>query len=218
MSYDAQSNPKNDKAIQRITLGLGCFWGPEAWLGALKGVVHTSTGYAGGTTEQPIYRQMGDHSETIRLEYNPDVLPLEELLTLFWERHRPEVINTYKDSRQYRSIILYEHAEQLDIIQRLQAEHESRAYTEIQLCSAFYLAEERHQKYYLQRKPDVLNAMESLFANREQALQSTLAARLNGWSREAVTAADIIAELEDWQEPLNEQQQEHYQAFLLSLT
>ncbi|MEW4371027.1 peptide-methionine (S)-S-oxide reductase MsrA [Paenibacillus kandeliae] len=218
MNYDAQSNPKDDISIQRITLGLGCFWGPESWLGALKGVVHTSTGYAGGTTEQPVYRQMGDHSETIRLEYNPDVLPLETLLTLFWEHHRPEVINTYKDSRQYRSILLYEHEDQRNIIQRLQAEHESRAYTEIQPCSTFYLAEERHQKYYLQRKPEVLAALDSLFTNREQALQSTLAARLNGWSREAITVADLLAELEHWQEPLNEQQQEQYRALLLSLT
>ncbi|WP_411344704.1 peptide-methionine (S)-S-oxide reductase [Paenibacillus sp. WLX1005] len=219
MSYDRQSSSNSDNSsIQRITLGLGCFWGPEAWLGALEGIVHTCTGYAGGTTAHPVYRQMGDHSETIQLDYRPDVLPLETLLQLFWERHRPEGINTYKDSRQYRSIILYDQPFQLDIIQHLQNEQQARQSTEVQLCTAFYPAEERHQKYYLQRRPDVLAALESLFTSREQALQSLLAARLNGWSREALTATDIIAELDHWQEPLDEQQREQYRALLISLT
>ncbi len=108
----------------------------------------TRVGYAGGSTTDPTYRSMGDHSETVQVDYDPEVIPYDELLAEFWASHRP---TRPAGSRQYASVIFY-----ADEVEREAAEASRRAvertvgrvYTDIVPLERFYLAEEYHQHYY----------------------------------------------------------------------
>ncbi|MDO7908185.1 peptide-methionine (S)-S-oxide reductase MsrA [Paenibacillus sp. JX-17] len=165
--------------------GMGCFWGPEARFGALPGVIGTKTGYAGGTAPAPRYRCLGDHSECVRVEYDPQRLSYEELLELFWNHHQPAVINNYK-GRQYRSLILCFDEEQRCTAMEAARRHHSgtdRSATEIAMLTEFYPAEERHQKYYLQRRPEYLRKLQSVVPPSCDWWDNTLAARLNAAAR-----------------------------------
>lgn len=115
----------------------------------MPGVLDTRVGYAGGATPDPTYRSMGDHSESIQVDFDPAVISYTDLLTEFWAGHRP---TSPSRSKQYASAIFY-HDEQ----QRQAAEESKRAmeerlgqalYTEIKPLDRFYMAEEYHQKYY----------------------------------------------------------------------
>jgi len=215
-----------------LTLGMGCFWGPEALFGHLPGVLHTRTGYAGGTTPAPVYRQLGDHSETVEIEFNPAVITLEQLLELFWNHHNPSVINGYK-GRQYQSLLFYRNEQQHRKMKQMQqmkrrtattdefslqkarsytadsaeagnaetidpAVLERRKLTEVQPYQAWYLAEARHQKYYLQRPHQLMERLYELYPDQTDLFHSTLAARLNGFSRGHITLAQIRQEIPDW--------------------
>ncbi|MGO4375487.1 peptide-methionine (S)-S-oxide reductase MsrA [Paenibacillus sp. 2TAB19] len=180
-----------------ITLGMGCFWSPDALFGSVPGVVRTRTGYAGGTTPAPTYRQMGDHSETVELEYNTAVVSLEELLRLFWDNHNPYNINGYK-GRQYQSLLIYHHESQLDAIQKVLKERETAPDTEIQPYTMFWEAEDRHQKYYLHRYPQAVDALNGLYSSRDELLSSTLAARLNGLAKGYTNLSRLKEEIGGW--------------------
>ncbi|WP_322923663.1 peptide-methionine (S)-S-oxide reductase [Paenibacillus campi] len=200
-----------------IILGLGCFWGPEAWIGAMPGVVYTTAGLAGGASGQPTYRQPGDHSETVQIVYDETVLPLERLLEQFWRRHRPAAINGYREERRYRSLILCQHTEQLEHALELQKVDDERAETMIRLDQTFYPVEGRHQKYYLQRQPDVLEQLVDGDNSWVAALGTTLAARLNGWCRKETTLEHIHQELDRWCEPLPLAVRQRYERLLAEL-
>jgi methionine-S-sulfoxide reductase len=75
--------------METASFALGCFWGPEARFGVINGVVHTRVGYAGGTTPHPRYRDLGDHSETVQVDFDPAVITYAELLDVFWKSHNP---------------------------------------------------------------------------------------------------------------------------------
>nr|WP_256204181.1 peptide-methionine (S)-S-oxide reductase [Planococcus faecalis] len=62
---------QNDQRLELATFGMGCFWGPEARFGSMPGVVRTCVGFTGGTTPTPTYRQMGDHTETVHISFDP---------------------------------------------------------------------------------------------------------------------------------------------------
>jgi peptide methionine sulfoxide reductase MsrA len=68
------------------------------------GVIRTRVGYAGGTKADPSYHSLGDHSETVEVVYNPEVVSYESMLKVFWESHNP-VNRSW--SRQYMSAIFY---------------------------------------------------------------------------------------------------------------
>src|SRR5690606_15160305 len=70
------------KGLSRATFGMGCFWSPEARFGALPGVVRTKVGYAGGSAMNPTYKEMGDHTETVQIEFDDHILPYEEIVRL----------------------------------------------------------------------------------------------------------------------------------------
>ncbi len=204
---------------ETIILGMGCFWGPEAWIGAMEGVVGTTAGLAGGQSEEPSYRQPGDHSETVQVVYDETVLPLEQLLEQFWQRHRPAAINGYREEPRYRSLILCANERQLELALAMQKADEARKDTVIRLDRTFYPVEERHQKYYLQRQLDVLEQLVELYEDTVsvwdmKALDTTLAARLNGWSRGQTTASHIQAELSHWPKPLEPLMQQRYEQLL----
>lgn len=188
---------KNMEGVETktATFALGCFWGPDASFGALEGVVRTRVGYAGGTTENPTYKIIGDHTETIEIDYNPDIISYRELVELFFDRHNPY---TSSYSRQYASILFYHNQEQrntaLEIKESLESESGRTIKTEIKEYEKFYLAEDYHQKFRLQQQPDFA----SIYLNKlsmEEFINSTAAARVNGYITGAGSKEDIIANI-----------------------
>jgi peptide-methionine (S)-S-oxide reductase len=144
-------------------------------------VIRTRVGYAGGTKPDPTYRSLGDHSETIQIDYDPQLISYQDLLDVFWSSHDP---SSRPWSRQYASLIFYHDEEQKQLAEetraREEAKHGDQIYTEIVPFSNFYLAEDYHQKYRLQQAPELLAALHAAYPDPVDLLNSTLAARLNG--------------------------------------
>ncbi|OCT16599.1 peptide methionine sulfoxide reductase [Paenibacillus pectinilyticus] len=191
----------NHDNIKTITLGMGCFWSPDALFGQMPGVVRTRVGYAGGTTSGPTYRNLGDHTETVELDFDPKRVSLESILELFWEHHHPPNINEYK-GRQYLSLVLYRDELQKNTIysvtEGFRLKGKGRPDTEIALLKGFYPAEERHQKYYLKRYPDAVLKLRPLYPTPEGLMNATLAARLNGLAKGFTNLSLVIQDIQSW--------------------
>ncbi|MEC0090525.1 peptide-methionine (S)-S-oxide reductase [Paenibacillus macquariensis] len=196
---------KMDNSFHTISLGMGCFWGPDALFGHLPGVIRTRVGYAGGTTSHPTYRQMGDHTEIVEMDFEPDKISLEDILNVFWNHHNPVNINDYK-GRQYMSLLLYHDEEQRSIIQRVTEEGKGETLTSIAPYSGFHLAEDKHQKYHLKRYPDALEKLGMLYSSHDDLVNATLVARLNGLAKGYTSLERIINEIEQWSTHSNHQQ------------
>lgn len=185
---------------ETITFGMGCFWTPESRFGAVRGVINTRVGYAGGTTENPTYRTIGDHTETLQVDYDPQAVTYEELLRLFWHNHYPNR-DEYK-GRQYISLLRYHSDRQKELIKLVKSEMEEELgesiETEIAPFENFTLAEQRHQKYYLKRYPKALDQLKDLVENEDMLLTSTFAARLNGFVKGFVTRDALTEEIAEW--------------------
>jgi len=121
-------------------------------------VIRTYVGYAGGTTNNPTYHNIGDHSETVQIDYDPTKISYEKLLDVFWNSHNPTIEQW---SSQYGSIIFYHNENQkntaLASMQWKEAGSGQKIYTKVIPFSEFYLAEDYHQKYYLQQETDLFN-------------------------------------------------------------
>ena len=151
---------------QTITLGMGCFWGAERLFWQAEGVWLTMVGYAGGYTENPTYEQVctgkTGHAEVVRVAFEPEVISLREILTLFWERHDPtQGMQQGNDiGTQYRSVIYIEDSEQKQDVQEtletfqkgLTARGLGQITTQVEPLKHFYFAETYHQQY-LARNP-----------------------------------------------------------------
>jgi peptide-methionine (S)-S-oxide reductase len=140
----------------------------------------TTVGYAGGSRENPTYHDLGDHTETIQIEFDPRIVTYQELLDVFWKSHDPTLLR----STQYKSIILFHNEEQrrlaLESRERRQGLLKTRVMTQISAFSKFFPAEDYHQKYRLQQMPGLISDLKSVFPTYEDLLASTAAARLNG--------------------------------------
>ena len=139
-------------------------------------------GYAGGTTKNPAYYNIDGHAETVQIDYNPAVISYNELLNIFWKEHDPS-FGPY--SGQYRSMIFYNNEEQkqlaLESKQREEANKSKKMYTEIMPFSAFYLAEDYHQKSYLRLFPEILGEYERIYPDLSNFINSTAVTRVNGY-------------------------------------
>lgn len=148
------ANQKSETA----TLGGGCFWCTEALFQMLPGVKSVASGYAGGTTENPTYKEVCSgrtgHAEVIQIEFDPKVVSHEKILQTFWEAHDPTTVNRQgaDSGTQYRSIILYNSPEQKTVAEKSKAEAQKKfsqpIVTEIVPLKNFYKAEDYHQDYY----------------------------------------------------------------------
>jgi peptide-methionine (S)-S-oxide reductase len=142
------------------TFGGGCFWCVEAVFQQLEGVVSVQSGYAGGTVDNPTYKQVCSgttgHAEVCQIRYDPAKVSFDELLEAFWKTHDPTTLNRQGADvgTQYRSVIFY-HDDQ----QRAQAEQRKQELdasgawadpivTEISPLLKFYPAEDYHQNYF----------------------------------------------------------------------
>jgi len=164
---------------QKASFGMSWFWFPEGQFGCAPGVVRTVVGFAGGSSLNPTYRRLGDHTETIQVEYDPEVTNYSKLLEIFWANHNP----TSKCSRQYMSAIFYHDQEQKKLAEEsMKVEQKKRnasIQTKILPMGVFTNAEDYHQKYLLQRYPYILAQMD--IDPGDELINSFVAARLNGY-------------------------------------
>jgi len=140
------------------TVGGGCFWCTEAVFQMLPGVKSVTSGYAGGTKDNPTYKEVcagtTGHAEVNQIEYDPKVISFEKLLEAFWEAHDPTTLNRQGNDSgtQYRSIILYSSEAQRTVAEKSKAEAQKDLsqpiVTEIVPLKKFYKAEGYHQGYY----------------------------------------------------------------------
>jgi peptide-methionine (S)-S-oxide reductase len=145
-------------------------------------VVRTRVGYAGGTKPNPTYHDLGDHSETIQIDYDPAKITYQELLNAFWTGHDP----TYRSwSRQYASIIFVHNDEQRRLAERSKArvakEHGSTIQTKIVPYTGFTLAENYHQKHALRLFPAFQEELRKIYPDPGDFIASTAVARVNGY-------------------------------------
>ena len=157
------SNPQShDKVL--ATLSGGCFWGVQELVRKLPGVLQTTVGYTGGSTESPGYEQVHTgttgHAEAVQIAYDPKVVSYENILRYFFRLHDPTKPNRQGNDigTQYRSAIFYHSEEQRRTAERVKAEVDrsgkwpAKVVTQIVPASAFYPAEGYHQDY-LQKHP-----------------------------------------------------------------
>lgn len=143
--------------MSEIYLAGGCFWGLEKYLASIRGVEATQAGYANGNTESPTYEEVchdnTGHAETVKVSYDPAVLPLEFLLDLYYEAIDPLSRNRQGGDvgEQYRTGIYYVSEEDAPVIEgsiaRLQSRYSRPVAIEVLPLRNFSTAEEYHQKY-----------------------------------------------------------------------
>ena len=139
-------------------------------------------GYAGGTTANPTYNDLGDHTETLQIDYDPERITYEQLLTVFWRSHSPTMPVW---SRQYMSIV-FAHSDAQQRLAESTRRHEAEAsgrtiHTEIVPAGTFYLAEDYHQKYYLRGHRELLDEYRAIYPALGDLVDSTAVARVNGY-------------------------------------
>ena len=161
---DKTMTPVTDKSnsvnTDTATLANGCFWCTEAIFEQLDGVISAVSGYTGGQTSNPTYKEVttGEtgHAECLQIVYDPSKISFDELLEVFWQTHDPTTLNRQGEDvgTQYRSGIFYHNEEQKVIAEKYKAAlDKSGAFdrpivTEITPFREFYPAEDYHQQYY----------------------------------------------------------------------
>jgi peptide-methionine (S)-S-oxide reductase len=141
-----------------IVLGGGCFWCTEAVFSVINGITSTQPGYSGGTVQNPSYETVCEggtgHAEAVRVEYDQDVISLQEILDVFFTMHDPTSLNKQGDDigEQYRSVIFYSDKEDESVIRRtveeVQKEYSKKVVTAIKPLKNFYPAETYHKDYF----------------------------------------------------------------------
>ncbi len=172
-------------AVETASFAMGCFWGPDGLFGVLPGVIRTRVGYAGGTHEAPSYHNLGNHAETVEIDYDPSQIRYGCLLDVFWRNH-DGFAKPY--SGQYRSIIFYRNAAQRDeacaLLTHAESERGIRPVTVLSHADTFTRAEAYHQKYRLQSafslRPLVAELLDR-YGDFDGFVNSTVSARLNGF-------------------------------------
>ena len=144
--------------IQKATFAGGCFWCMEKPFDDLNGVISTTSGYTGGTGENPTYKQVSagktGHAEAVEVKYDLNKVSYDQLLEVFWRNIDPTVQNRqFCDvGSQYRSAIFYHDQNQQELAEKtkkeVQRQLKTQIFTEIIPASTFYPAEEYHQDYY----------------------------------------------------------------------
>lgn len=147
-------------AMETATLAGGCFWCVEAVMVRLRGVKAVKSGYMGGHTPAPTYRDVcnGDtgHAEVVRVEFDPEVIGFRDVLEVFFGTHDPTTPDRQGNDvgTQYRSAIFFhtdaQRAEAEDLVAELSREHlfDAPIVTEIVPAETFHPAEDYHHDYF----------------------------------------------------------------------
>jgi peptide-methionine (S)-S-oxide reductase len=146
--------------MEKALFGAGCFWGVEDFFLQVPGVTEAVSGYAGGASQNPTYKQVcnGDtnHAEVVEVTFDPAKVPYGELVDLFFRMHNPTQLNRQGPDfgTQYRSVIFTHGPDQARMAhERLEAIKDSGRYkspivTQIEPAPAFWKAEDYHQRYF----------------------------------------------------------------------
>lgn len=149
-----------EKQLETATLGAGCFWCVEAVFDDLKGVEDVVSGYAGGETENPNYREVCSgatgHAEVVQIKFDPNQISFRDILRVFFTVHDPTTLNRQGADigTQYRSAIFFHTPEQKqiahEVIEEITGErlYDNLIVTEITEFTNFYPAEDYHQEYF----------------------------------------------------------------------
>ncbi len=154
------NNQPTPDGLEKATLGAGCFWCVEAVFQRLKGVTKVESGYTGGNTKNPTYREIctgtTGHAEVAQVTFDPKIISFAELLEVFWRTHDPTTLNRQGNDvgTQYRSAIFYHSEEQRKIAEKSKKDADAagiwanKIVTEITPLGVYYPAEDSHQNYY----------------------------------------------------------------------
>ena len=136
----------------------GCFWCVEESFEKLKGVEQVISGYSGGTTKNPTYKEVTygntGHFEVVEIIYNKEIISYEELLNNFWINIDPfDAYGQFCDKGySYRSVAFYQNKNEKNLIEKnilkLEEKFNKRVVTYVRKFDKFYMAESRHQNYY----------------------------------------------------------------------
>ncbi len=149
-----------NKTLETATLGAGCFWCVEAVFDDLRGVEDVVSGYSGGHTTNPTYREVCSettgHAEVTQIEFDPKEIDFADILRVFFAVHDPTTLNRQGNDigSSYRSAIFYHTDEQKqiaeEIIKEVTAEgvYDNPIVTEVTKFDKFYPAEDYHQEYF----------------------------------------------------------------------
>lgn len=160
-------------------------------------------GYCGGTTVNPTYHRLSDHTETLQIDFDPTQISYQQLLDIFWASHNPA---RPAWSRQYKAAVFTHNDAQARLAETTKTQlvtnpaspwHNRDFHTEILPATPFYLAEDYHQKYLLQHTPRLWGEIQNIY--REDLpgwINSTAAARLNGYVGGYGSAAQLSSEVE----------------------
>ena len=152
---------KNASNREVATLAGGCFWCLEAVFDGLNGVESVESGYMGGQVTNPSYEQVcggrTGHAEVVRITYEPATVSFKEILQVFFTIHDPTTLNRQGNDAgtQYRSAIFYHSPEQKAAAEEVIADITGNALyrdpvvTQLEPASAFYVAEDYHQEYFV---------------------------------------------------------------------
>jgi peptide-methionine (S)-S-oxide reductase len=147
-------------ALQIATLAGGCFWCLEAIFDEIKGVVTVESGYAGGKTGNPTYREVctgtTGHAEVVQIQFDPAIISYCDLLNVFFAIHDPTSLNQQGADigTQYRSAVFYHSPEQKETAEQLirelgaQGLWDGPIVTEVTALDKYYTAEDHHQEYF----------------------------------------------------------------------
>lgn len=144
--------------MELATLGGGCFWCLEAVFEQLRGVESVTSGYTGGTVDQPTYEQVSSgrtgHAEVVQIAFDPEVITFSDLLDIFFVSHDPTTLNRQGADvgTQYRSAIYFQSATQQAAanqkIAEISHDYAVPVVTEVTPLGTFYPAEDYHQGYF----------------------------------------------------------------------
>lgn len=159
-TQNMDEHTNNATKTETATFANGCFWCTETIFEELKGVISATSGYTGGETKNPTYKEVCSgqtgHAECLQIVYDPSVISFDELLEVFWETHDPTTLNQQGADigTQYRSGVFYHNAEQKEKAEKYkEVLNKSGAFdkpivTEITAFTKFYPAEDYHQQYF----------------------------------------------------------------------
>ncbi len=132
--------------------------------------------------KNPGYYNLGDHSETVQIDFDPSRISYRELLDVFWNGHDPSRSSWLQ---QYRAAIFYHNDKQRKLATEtrdaLASQTKRKIATTIEPYSGFYLAEDYHQKHSLRLYPEIMNELSSVYPDTKSLIDSTVATRINGY-------------------------------------
>ena len=144
--------------MEKALFGAGCFWGVEDFFRQVPGVSSAVSGYAGGSIQNPTYKQVcggdTDHAEVVEVTFDPRLVSYATLVDYFFKMHNPTTRNRQGPDvgTQYRSAIFTHGTEQAEVarerLQEAQTRFKSAIVTQIEPAPAFWKAEEYHQRYF----------------------------------------------------------------------